>query len=278
MGVPAVLSHGRWVMAWLLAGLLAAQPAVLMAQSAPAQKPVPAKGVSAEAGKELVAVLDFEAVGASKVEADAMTDRLREELLKSGRFTLVDRTQMKAVLDEQALQQTGCTSQECAVQVGKVLGVRKLVSGKITKLSDTQWLLSAQMVDVETSQTLRAESIRHQGDYFSMLDVGIVQLAAKLATPPGEKPDLARYLAEQQAAAGQVGVPSAAPAQPAAAPAAQAKEESHGIAWYWWVLGAVAIAGLASGGGSKSSGSSNSGTGSSGNSCSSNCQTVNFSW
>src|SRR5262245_5101418 len=66
--------------------------------------------------KELVAVLDFEPVNTDKVQASALTDRFREELLKSGRFTLVERAQMDQILNEQAFQQTGCTSSECAVQ------------------------------------------------------------------------------------------------------------------------------------------------------------------
>jgi hypothetical protein len=109
-------------------------------------------------GKELIAVLDLQPVGASEPEAQALTDRLREVLLDSGQFVLVDRSQMEAVLEEQALQQTGCTSQECAVQVGRILGVRKLVAGKVVKISEDVWLLTALLVDVETAQTLKVRA------------------------------------------------------------------------------------------------------------------------
>jgi hypothetical protein len=140
-----------------------------------------AAGVPAQAqNKELIAVLDLRPVGASDVEASAVTDRLREELLRTGRFTLVDRSQMDAVLGEQALQQAGCTEQECAVQVGQLLGVRKIVAGKLTRISPELWQLSAIMVDVETAETVRAESIQHRGDFFGLLTAQVPPLAVKL--------------------------------------------------------------------------------------------------
>ncbi|HKI99299.1 MAG TPA: CsgG/HfaB family protein [bacterium] len=106
-------------------------------------------------GPELIAVLDLEAVGSSQAEATALTERLREVLLKSQQFVLVDRSQMKAVLDEQALQQTGCTDEQCAVQVGQILGVRKIVSGRAVRAEQDIWLLSVMMVDVETAHSER---------------------------------------------------------------------------------------------------------------------------
>ena len=133
--------------------------------------------------KELIAVLDLRGVKADEPEVAALTDRLREVLLKTGRYTLVDRSQMEAILDEQALQQTVCTEQECAVQVGRILGVRKIVASKVVKVSDTVWLLSAIMVDVETAETVRAESVQHRGDFFALMTRQVAALGARLAGP-----------------------------------------------------------------------------------------------
>ncbi len=151
---------------------LRAQPAGAGAGAAGAGKGAPAK--------ELIAVLDFDIVGGSKAEASAVTDRLREEMLKTGQVTLVDRSQIEAVLNEQALQQA-CTSSECAVQVGRILGVRRMVAGKVTKISDTLWQISAQVVDVETTETLRAETVTHEGRFLDLLLSGVSELAGKLA-------------------------------------------------------------------------------------------------
>lgn len=130
--------------------------------------------------KELVAVLDMQAVGATAAQASALTDRFREALFNSGRYVLVDRSQMKAILSEQAFQQTGCTSKECAVKVGRILGVRKIVTSKISRPEAGLWLLSAQMTDVETAATLAEVSVLFRGDYVGVLSEAVAKLAAKL--------------------------------------------------------------------------------------------------
>jgi curli biogenesis system outer membrane secretion channel CsgG len=53
-------------------------------------------------------------------ESITMTDRLRNELVNSGAFTVIERSKMDEILQEQGLQQTGCTSDECAVEIGKL--------------------------------------------------------------------------------------------------------------------------------------------------------------
>jgi formylglycine-generating enzyme required for sulfatase activity len=144
----------------------------------------PPNTAGAAVPKELVAVLPFAAVGASPAEASAGTDRMQEELLATGRFTIVDRSQIDAVLNEQALQQTGCTGTDCTIKVGRILGVKQLVSGKVTKLDNTHWLISSSMIDAESAETLRAVSIDYEGAYFRLLSDGMPILAAKVAGLP----------------------------------------------------------------------------------------------
>jgi hypothetical protein len=203
-------------------------------QSAPAQG-TPAQGAAGQ--RELIAVLDMEAVGATAVEATAMSERFREELLKTRQYIMVDRSQIKAILDEQAFQQTGCTDQECAVQVGQILGVKKIVAGKVTKIEETTWLLSAILVDVETSETLRAESFQHRGDYFSLLSLGIGILAAQVAGVEPREELLAAMRAHQAGLAAQQ------------AAAQQVTQEDGGWPWWAWVLIGVGVVGLAAAGG-----------------------------
>ncbi len=133
-----------------------------------------------EATRERIAVLEMEGIGTSAVEAVAITDRLREALLKSGHYTVVDRSQMEAILNEQALQQMSCNRPDCAVQVGQVLGVSKIVAGKVSKFSERMWQVSAMVVDVRTAETISADSVRHEGDILALLDREISRLAEKL--------------------------------------------------------------------------------------------------
>ena len=70
--------------------------------------------------RETVAILDFEGRGISQLEAQTLTDRFRTALASAGALRLVERQMMEEVLQEQGFQQTGCTSDECAVEVGQL--------------------------------------------------------------------------------------------------------------------------------------------------------------
>jgi formylglycine-generating enzyme required for sulfatase activity len=143
-------------------------------------------------------VLDLQGVDARKSELAALSEELRAQLLQSGKFRVADRANIEKALEEQALQQTGCTSQECAVQVGKMLGVRKLVTGRVTKVSDTLWQMAAQLVDVESAETLRAVTHNQRGAFDALLTEGVVVLTAKLIG--GAAPQQAAAALPQQAA------------------------------------------------------------------------------
>ncbi len=61
---------------------------------------------------------------------------------------------MKDILEEQKLQLSGCTSTECAVEIGKILNVRFMVIGNIVKKTYT---INIRIVNVETSAIVIAD-------------------------------------------------------------------------------------------------------------------------
>ena len=85
--------------------------------------------LSSITAQETVAVLEFEGIGVSQDEAKALSARFGSEFmdLSKGRYTLVERQQMGEILEEQGLQQSGCVSSECAVEVGAALGAKFIV-------------------------------------------------------------------------------------------------------------------------------------------------------
>ncbi len=131
-----------------------------------------------------VAVLALEAVGTEAAGAIAVTERLREQLVKTGAFTVVERSRMDGILAEQAFQQAACSGEDCAVTVGKLLGVRKIVVGRLVLLEPQRWLVSLSLVDVETARTDRAESMRHAGALSTMFGGQLANLARRLAGLP----------------------------------------------------------------------------------------------
>ena len=83
--------------------------------------------------KQRIAVLNLESVGVSKTESITLTDRLRSELVKTGSFTIIERSEMDEILQEQGFQLTGCTTDECVVEAGKVLNVSHICAGRLAR-------------------------------------------------------------------------------------------------------------------------------------------------
>ena len=126
------------------------------APSEPASEPVleeepglSATATGAESGLPVVAVADLGAEGVSRSDAAVASDWLRNELVATGKLTVVERSRMEQVLTEQALQRTGCTREDCAVKLGRLLNVRRMVVGSFGKLLGS-YVVTVRVVDVES--------------------------------------------------------------------------------------------------------------------------------
>ncbi|MBN1782583.1 hypothetical protein JW948_15715 [bacterium] len=98
-----------------------------------------------------IAVLELSAEGFTASESRIVTDRLRSELFNTSRFIVLERDKMTSLLEEQGFQMSGCVSNECAVQIGRIIGVDKVVTGSIGRIGSLI-TINIRMVDVETSQ------------------------------------------------------------------------------------------------------------------------------
>ncbi|MCH8327606.1 MAG: DUF2380 domain-containing protein [Candidatus Marinimicrobia bacterium] len=127
-----------------------------------------------------IAVLDFDGIGIAETEAIALSNRLRNELFRLGRFEVVDRGMMTEILNEQDFQQSGCTSNDCLVEVGRLLGARQMIGGSVSKVGGT-FTVSARLVDVETSRVLAVSDFDLRGEVDDMLTRGMAQVAIQLS-------------------------------------------------------------------------------------------------
>lgn len=152
----------------LALSFLCALGSVVGAQD-PANKPVPT-----------AAVADFATRGLAADEALALTDRFQAELSQCGGFRLVERARIGDVLKEQGFQQTGCTSTECAVQTGKLLGVGRMLAGAVSQVGRT-WTVQVREIDVQTGEILRVATIDRAGAVDDLLTSGMYDLARKLS-------------------------------------------------------------------------------------------------
>ena len=81
-----------------------------------------------------IAVLEFETQGLEGISSNALSAIVRREVRNSENYRLIDRTLMETVLQEQGFQQSGACGNECAVEVGQLLGVQKMVTGTVNAL------------------------------------------------------------------------------------------------------------------------------------------------
>ncbi|MCK4640109.1 MAG: DUF2380 domain-containing protein, partial [Candidatus Marinimicrobia bacterium] len=126
-------------------------------------------------------VIDFEAKGVSEMEASALTDRLRDELFKTGQYKVMERAMMEEILNEQGFQISGCTSDECVIEIGKLIGAEQIIGGSISKVGNV-FSVSSRMISVETGEVLRVANYDFTGDIGTLLTQGIRDVAIQLAS------------------------------------------------------------------------------------------------
>lgn len=134
-------------------------------------------------GLPRIAVLEFEGRGISETEAGPLTDRFRGELVRTNAFVVLSRDNMEEILREQAFQLSGCTSTECAVEVGKILNSQKIVVGRIGRVGKT-YTVDISFIDVESSRIEKSFNRDYVGEVDGILP--ILKAIAFEMIPPRE--------------------------------------------------------------------------------------------
>jgi TolB-like protein len=156
--------------------------------------------------KTTTAVLTLQSKGGvTSNEASTLTDRLRTELVRLGTFTVLERGQMNEILDEQGFSASGCTSSECAIEAGRLLGVQMMIAGDVGKVGNIL-TIDVRLFDVGSGKITKAIQEDHEGDVSGLLKV-MKRIARKAAG-----------LKEEE-------------------------EKSGGFPWLWVGLGVVALGG-----------------------------------
>jgi len=126
-----------------------------------------------------IAVLDFAGNNVPSADAKALTDRLRLELFLTGKFVVLEREKMDAILKEQKFQLTGCTSDACAVEIGQLLVVEQMVAGSVSKVGQT-YSVTARLIDVEKGSLISGWKCNLKGDIGDVMTC-LGTVAAQLA-------------------------------------------------------------------------------------------------
>ena len=125
-----------------------------------------------------VAVMNFENNSTWSYWGDrlgeAAADELVTQLLKSGSYRMIERSQLAAVLAEQDLGASGAVDASTAANIGRLLGAQLILTGSITQFSietisgrfgrlggsrsKAQTILDVRLVDTTTGEILVAEN------------------------------------------------------------------------------------------------------------------------
>lgn len=127
-----------------------------------------------------VAVIEFRNYDVSKNEVSALTDRLRTELFRTEKFRVIEREMMQEILNEQGFQQTGCTTDECLVTIGRLIGVEQMIGGSISRVGAV-YSVSVRIISVETGEIMGTGTYDYEGDIGNLLRYGMKSVASILA-------------------------------------------------------------------------------------------------
>ena len=203
------------LLVWLLASAIGSLPCVVGEAAEPkapepkaAQKePEKAKEEKAEAAPAVypAAVFPFTERGVGvKGYGEKVSDILFASLAASPSLFLVDRAELKKVIDEHELNVSGMVAPGQATQVGQLTGAKILITGSVIE-SDKSLYLVAKIIGTETSRVLGASvkgGLRDDlGGLVEMLGKRIAATvskeADKLVAKPVQKEDLIGALVKQ---------------------------------------------------------------------------------
>ena len=124
--------------------------------------------IAQEETRPTVAILDFEGQDISVQEVQTLTERMRTEIGNTNAVRLIERKAIESIMAEQGLAQSGCVTDECAAEVGQLLGVQFMINGSIGKIGDS-FTIDVKMFSVETGATERSSNVTHEGDIEGLL-------------------------------------------------------------------------------------------------------------
>jgi TolB-like protein len=117
---------------------------------------------SAEFSKTKIAVLDFQLQGENFDNKDMGTivaEWFITAMVREGRFDVVERRMLEKILGEQKLAMSGVVDANSATQIGKLLGVKVIISGSVMKLKEVTEI-NARIIDVESASIIAAENLK----------------------------------------------------------------------------------------------------------------------
>jgi TolB-like protein len=89
-------------------------------------------------------------------ELSSISEMFTTEVANSEAFKIIERDQLKKVLDEIAVGQSGIIDTSDARQLGKILGADAIITGSVMKIEE-ELRIDSRMIEVKTGVIMSAE-------------------------------------------------------------------------------------------------------------------------
>jgi len=124
------------------------------------------KGIFAASFSDLegvkLAVMDLKPINIKDHSAKVVSEAIRSAIVECWECSIIERERMYYVLEEAGFQLSDvCDHAECAIQVGKILAVEKMIYGTISNWGN-RFGVVFYVVDVETGQYDKAFDIQEK--------------------------------------------------------------------------------------------------------------------
>ena len=160
-----------------------------------------------------MAIMNLDAKGVSEVEAEVLSEKLRSHITQlitseeyrqmeeKDQYVVVEREDMEKIFEQFDIQNTGCVSDSCAIEFGKMLQADRILQGTIGKIGNT-YSVSARILDVEITKTIANTDRQLRGSIDDVLRTVIVEVGNDLMLGKKKKSRKMWYIIAGVVAAG----------------------------------------------------------------------------
>lgn len=110
-----------------------------------------------------IVLLDLKGMGISAFEAENFSDYLRSELAEIGISNAMEPDHIKEIQEKSVIENGKCYTDDCALEIGKLLEASHIILGSIEK-TEHAYDLNFRILNIETGTVQKSINDTYQGD------------------------------------------------------------------------------------------------------------------
>ncbi|PLW92840.1 MAG: hypothetical protein C0592_08550 [Marinilabiliales bacterium] len=134
--------------------------------------------------QEKIAVLNIH-TNVPGYTSETMGNLVRTQLIKNSDFAVVDRWDLNTIITEKKIN-PDCNNTMCLTEIGKIIGVDKMLSGSVEVYGRNSIMISMRIIDVKTGVPVNSnviEYIYNINEIPAMIEVSILDILRKPVDP-----------------------------------------------------------------------------------------------